>query len=113
MKYTLSHIGINCADEAAAKKAAALACMLFGWQEKDGPNSVYADTAIECLKKPGFGANGHIGIGVSDVPAAVEELKARGFAFRPGSEKYTADGKLRLVYLEDEICGFALHLTLV
>lgn len=111
MKYTLAHIGINCETEAEAKKAAALVGMLFCWEVKDGPASVYADTTVECLKKPGFGKNGHIGIGVEAVPAAVADLQSRGFSFRKGSEKYTPDGILRLIYLEEEICGFALHLV--
>lgn len=111
MQYTLVHIGINCKNEDQARKAAGIAGLLFGWEVTNRPASVYADSAMEFMKTTGYGAMGHIGIGTTDVVAAVEDLKSRGFSIRPGTEKYNQDGTLRLVYLQEEICGFALHLV--
>ena len=111
MNYKLAHIGINCESEGEAANAAALLGKLFGWEVKEKAFSVYSDSAVECMKAPGLGKNGHIGIAVACVSDAVDELKNQGVAFRPGSEKYNPDGTLRLIYLEDEICGFALHLV--
>ena len=111
MNYKLKHLGINCENPEQALKAANLLGTLFGWTVSENPNSVFADTTIECMKAPGSGKNGHIGIAVEDVAQAMEEMKERGIAFRAGTEKYNPDGSLRFIYLEEEVCGFALHLV--
>ena len=67
--------------------------------------------AVELMKTPYLGKNGHIAIGTPDVAAAVADLKERGFAFNMESAKYKPDGTLNAIYLADEICGFAVHLV--
>ena len=67
--------------------------------------------AVELMKSPYLGANGHIAIGTPDVAAAVADLEERGFRFNKESAKYKADGTLNAIYLADEICGFAVHLV--
>lgn len=110
-EFSLAHIGINAENEADALKIAELFAALFGFEVKPGNSSVFAGTAVEVMKKTYLGANGHIAIGTPDVAAAQAELKARGFAFRPETAKYKADGTLNAVYLKDEIGGFAVHLV--
>ena len=41
--------------------------------------------------------------------AAQAELGEKGFAFDPDTAKYKAGGVLNAIYLQDEICGFAIH----
>ena len=110
-EFSLAHIGINAENEAYALKIAELFAALFGFEVKPGNSSVFAGTAVEVMKTPYLGANGHIAIGTPDVAAAQAELEARGFAFRPETAKYKADGTLNAVYLKDEIGGFAVHLV--
>ena len=110
-EFSLAHIGINAENEADALKIAELFAALFGFEVKPGNSSVFAGTAVEVMKTPYLGANGHIAIGTPDVAAAQAELAARGFAFRPEPAKYKADGTLNAVYLKDEIGGFAVHLV--
>ena len=110
-EFSLAHIGINAENEADALKIAELFAALFGFEVKPGNSSVFAGTAVEVMKTPYLGANGHIAIGTPDVAAAQAELEARGFAFRPEAAKYKADGTLNAVYLKDEIGGFAVHLV--
>ena len=110
-EFSLAHIGINAENEAGALKIAELFAALFGFEVKPGNSSVFAGTAVEVMKTPYLGANGHIAIGTPDVAAAQAELEARGFAFRPETAKYKADGTLNAVYLKDEIGGFAVHLV--
>lgn len=110
-EFSLAHIGINAENEADALKIAELFATLFGFEVKPGNSSVFAGTAVEVMKTPYLGANGHIAIGTPDVAAAQAELETRGFAFRPETAKYKADGTLNAVYLKDEIGGFAVHLV--
>lgn len=110
-EFSLAHIGINAENEADALKIAELFATLFGFEVKPGNSSVFAGTAVEVMKTPYLGANGHIAIGTPDVAAAQAELETRGFAFRPETAKYKADGMLNAVYLKDEIGGFAVHLV--
>lgn len=86
-EFSLAHIGINAENEADALKIAELFAALFSFEVKPGNSSVFAGTAVEVMKTPYLGANGHIAIGTPDVAAAQAELEARGFAFRPGDRK--------------------------
>ena len=111
VEYTLARVGINCANSDEAKRGAALFEAMFGLTAKEGNSSVFAGKAVELMKAPYLGRNGHIAIGTPDVAAAVADLKGRGFAFNMDSAKYKADGTLNAIYLADEICGFAVHLV--
>ena len=111
IEYTLAHVGINAANEDEARKGAQMMEALFGFKVKEGNSSIFAGTAAEFMKQPYLGKNGHIAIGTPDVAAAVKDLEAKGFTFRPESAKYRKDGALNAIYLTDEICGFAVHLV--
>ena len=73
ISYTLAHVGINCANAEQARKGAALFEAMFGLTMKEGNSSVFAGKAVELMKSPYLGANGHIAIGTPDVAAAVAE----------------------------------------
>ncbi len=111
IEYTLAHVGINAENAEEAARCAALFETLFGWKVKVGNSSVFAGKEVELMKSPYLGKNGHIAVGTPDVPAAVADLEARGFRFRPESAKYRKDGVLNAIYLADESCGFAVHLV--
>lgn len=110
-EYTLAHVGINAANEEEALQAAELLQSLFGFPVKNGHSSVFAGTVVEVMKTPGRGTHGHLGIGVDDIQAAVADLEARGYAFDRSTAKYKPDGSLNAIYLEKEVCGFAIHLV--
>ena len=110
-KYELVHLGINTADSAEAEKTAQLLSLLFDLEVRPNQKAVFAGSYFECMRGPGAGTKGHIGIGVEDVSAAVADLKEKGFAFNEESAGFTPEGKLRLIYLADEIAGFAVHLV--
>jgi len=107
----LAHVGINAADAGEAMKTARLFEALFALTVKEGNSSIFAGTAVEVMKAPGKGTHGHIAIGTPDVAAAQAELEAKGVAFDRSTAKYKADGTLNAIYLQDEICGFAVHLV--
>ena len=111
VEYSLAHVGINCANAEQAKKGAAMFEAMFGLAAKEGNSSVFAGKAVELMKSPYLGKNGHIAIGTPDVAAAVADLEERGFKLNMEPAKYKADGTLNAIYLADEICGFAVHLV--
>ena len=110
--FELAHVGINAESEEEAVKAAERFAFLFGMPTKAGNSSVFAGTALEVMKSPYLGKNGHIAIRTNSIERAVNYLATvLHVAFREDSEKRDADGKLRAVYLEEEIGGFAVHLV--
>ena len=108
--FELAHIGINCQNASEAEKTADAFDRLFGFTKEIRPNSVFAGTEVEVMKSMGRGAKGHIGISTNSVPRAKNYLEMMGYAFDEESAKYNGT-KLRLIYLKDEIGGFAVHLT--
>lgn len=110
LEYRLAHIGINNDNEEEALKGAKMMEALFGFKAKVGNSSIFTDSYAEFNKFQGRGKHGHIAIATPDIKAAVEDLESRGFTFIPESA-VIKDGKLKAIYLTDEICGFAIHLV--
>lgn len=108
--FELMHIGINCTDEEEAAKSAKLFCSIFGLKAKDSKNSVFAGTAVEYMKAPGFGKYGHIAVGTNSMERATAYLSGIGVEFCDASKKMDEKGVLRTVYLKEEIAGFAIQL---
>ena len=57
-----------------------------------------------------LGTNGHIAIGTPDIDAAVAYLEEKGLRFDPATTEWDENGK-KIVYLDHELAGFALHLV--
>ncbi|MEG0770157.1 MAG: bifunctional 4-hydroxy-2-oxoglutarate aldolase/2-dehydro-3-deoxy-phosphogluconate aldolase [Ruthenibacterium sp.] len=109
--FTVKHIGINAANEDEALKAAKTFEALFGMACAVGNSSIFSgDKEIEIMKKPGRGTHGHIAIGTNTLDRAIAHLKLRGVAFDETS-RTEKNGRTTLIYLTDEICGFAVHLV--
>jgi len=106
----IAHVGINSADEEEAMKTATLLCKMFGWPIKVGNSSIFAGTAVEVMKTPFRGTNGHIGIRTNFIERAKFFLESQGFEFDPASAN-VKDGQLKAIYLKDEVAGFAVHLV--
>lgn len=107
--FELAHIGVNDASAESARADAEEIARLFGFGTRDGTSSVFAGTAFEFMKAPYLGSHGHIGISTLSVTRAIAFLKSKLIATKPETAK-EKDGKLNAIYLEKEICGFALHL---
>lgn len=104
--FRLAHIGINADSPKEAEKAARMFAEMFGFASKEGENNYFMGAnEIEILKTPFPGRLGHIAISTNTLPRAIAYFKSRGFAFKEG---YVND---KLAYFEDEIAGFAVHLT--
>lgn len=109
--FTLAHIGINAENEEQAKKAALLLSELFSFGITELPVSYFAGP-FEVMKSIGTGKNGHIAVGTNSVERAYFYLKNKGFEFDEKTILYDNNGKMKFIYIKDEILGFAIHLTL-
>jgi len=109
-KFTLAHVGVNAENEQQALAIAQLFSAAFDLPVKVGNSSIFAGTAVEVMKQPFLGKNGHIAFGTNDPEGAVAALEAKGILFDQATAKYK-DGALAAIYLKEEIGGFAVHIV--
>lgn len=108
--FSLKHIGINSGDAAAAAEAAKLFATFFPGKASESDKSLMVGGAIELMKVPGRGSNGHIAIGTPNVIRAAAFLERKGFLL-DHENAVKQDGKVKAVFLQSEIAGFAVHLV--
>ena len=107
----IAHIGINTDSPEEADRVAGLFETLMGLEVRHiAPISTFAGTLVEVMNNGGRGEKGHIGFHVDDIEAAERWFAARGFAVNESSRTTLPTGD-HLVYFEQPIAGFAIHLT--
>ena len=109
--FRLLHLGINAGCEAEAAAAVRVLSLLFGQPVREEKNAYFYGDWFEVMRRGGRGKNGHIGILTNCLPRAVAYCRRLGFHFEEDSAGYDAAGNLRILYMTEEILGFALHLT--
>lgn len=110
--FELAHVGVNAENEEEAVKAANRFAFIFGMPAKVGNSSVFAGSALEVMKSPYLGKNGHIAVKTNYIERAVNYLSTvLGVEFNEESAKRDAKGNLKAIYLKEEIGGFAVHLV--
>ena len=110
----MQHIGVNCSDRDEAVRTVTLFSQIFDLElrtEKKG--SPFAGTCVEAMAGNGPGTHGHIAFYTPDMDAAIAYMEERGVAVNHASAKRREDGSIYVIYLQDEIAGFAIHLNLV
>jgi len=107
----LAHIGINCENKDQAAGISKLFSIITGNEINHGTASNFVGSSIEVLKFRGLGKNGHIAIGTNCIERAVSYFNALGFSMDMESAAKDAKGNLRVIYFEQEIGGFAVHLV--
>ena len=107
--FEFAHLGINEEVEAKALDTANRLSHLFYLPLKEGTSSVFAGPAFEVIKNKYLGEHGHIAIATNDIHRAITYLKMKGISLLPETAK-EKEGKLKAVYLNQEISGFAIHL---
>lgn len=111
--FSLCHIGINYPDSDSAMSDADRLSALFSFGQRELPGSCFVSEGFELLKHPGHGRMGHIAVGTHNPERAVFHLTRRGATFEEASAAYEADGRLRLMFLDGDIGGFAVHIVKV
>ena len=110
--FELAHVGVNMGSEADALKAAQRFAFIFGMPVKNGNSSVFAGSAVEYMKEPYLGKNGHMAIRTNYIERAVNYLSTvLGVEFDESTAKKDDKGKLKAIYMKEEIGGFAVHLV--
>jgi 2-dehydro-3-deoxyphosphogluconate aldolase/(4S)-4-hydroxy-2-oxoglutarate aldolase len=107
--FEVAHIGVNAVDEASSMEVCTQLHDAFGFETKPGNSSNFAGSAVEVMKSPYLGANGHIAVKTNSIPRAAAELKKHGFQLDESTAKYKGD-KMTAVYLKQQFGGFAVHL---
>ena len=110
--FELAHIGVNEQNEESATKTADRFSYIFGMEKKVGNSSIFSGNALEVMKAPYLGKNGHIAIKTNYIERAVNYLSSvLGVEFDEKTTKTDAKGKMKAIYLKEEIGGFAVHLV--
>ena len=107
--FEFAHLGINEENKDKALNSANLLSRLFYFPIKEGTSSVFAGPGFEVIKNKFLGEHGHIAIATKDIHRAVTYLKMKGISVLPETAK-EKNGKLKTIYLAQEISGFAIHL---
>ncbi len=111
MGFELCHMGINTQGMEEAKSMANLFKAMFDFDVIENPGAVFSQSYIEFMAPPFFGKHGHIAIGTNYVDRARSYLERRGFEFNYDSIKTFANStKIVVIYMKNEIAGFAVHL---
>jgi 2-dehydro-3-deoxyphosphogluconate aldolase / (4S)-4-hydroxy-2-oxoglutarate aldolase len=108
--FQLAHLGINEENQESALQSAGLLSHIFHFPVKEGISSVFAGSGLELMKKKYLGEHGHIAIATHDISRAIAYLKRKGISILAETAK-ESDGKLKAIYLEQEVSGFAIHLV--
>jgi len=107
--FEFAHLGINEENEDKALNSASLLSHLFYFPIKEGTSSIFAGSGFEVTKNKYLGKHGHIAIVTNDIYRAITYLKMKGISILPETAK-EKEGKLKAVYLDQEVSGFAIHL---
>jgi len=107
--FEFAHLGINEKNKDRALDSANLLSHLFCFPLKEGTTSIFAGPGFEVTKKKYPGEHGHIAIATNYINRAIAYLKKKGISVLPETAK-EKDGKLKAVYIAQEVSGFAIHL---
>jgi len=107
--FEFAHLGINEENKDKALNSTNLLSHLFYFPIKKGTSSVFAGSGFEVIKSQYLGKHGHIAIATNDIHRAIAYLRTKGISILPETAKEDK-GKLKAVYLGQEVSGFAIHL---
>jgi 2-dehydro-3-deoxyphosphogluconate aldolase/(4S)-4-hydroxy-2-oxoglutarate aldolase len=107
--FEFAHLGINEETKEKALNSANLLSHLFNFPLKEGTNSIFAAPSFEVMKNKYLGKHGHVAIATNDIHRAITYLKMKDISILPETAK-EKDGKLKAIYIDQEVSGFAIHL---
>jgi 2-dehydro-3-deoxyphosphogluconate aldolase/(4S)-4-hydroxy-2-oxoglutarate aldolase len=107
--FEFAHLGINEESKDKALNSVNLLSHLFYFPIEEGTSSVFAGLGFEVMNKQYLGKQGHIAIATNHIYRAITYLKMKDVSVLPETAK-EKDGKLKAIYLDQEVSGFAIHL---
>lgn len=110
--FSIVHVGMDNDDaETAVAEAKKLSVLLGLPIERESEKGMFCGP-FEVQKRRVRGAHGHIALGTLNVERAKWHLEQRGFTFDESTATYAPDGRMKFIYMNEEVCGFAFHLLL-
>ncbi len=106
---SFAHMSID-NENAEAAEQVITALSAFGLDIKRGNSSTFMGGIIEVLPRIFRGKRGHLAFKCFDVERTLGYLANHGFHADDSSITLDAKGKIKVVYLKEEIGGFAVHL---
>lgn len=107
--FSFAHVGMNGSSEEEARRIATAFSGIFGFSAKAGQSSIFTGEQIEITKSVFPGTRGHIAIRCNDVERAIARFSGQGIASLPETAKMEK-GRIKAIYLDLELGGFAIHL---
>ncbi|HDK26153.1 MAG TPA: bifunctional 4-hydroxy-2-oxoglutarate aldolase/2-dehydro-3-deoxy-phosphogluconate aldolase [Candidatus Atribacteria bacterium] len=107
--FEFAHLGINEGTKEKALNSANQLSHLFNFPVKEGTSSILAGPDFEIMKNQYLGKHGHIAISTNDIHRAIAYLKKKDISVLSETAK-EKDGKLKAIYIDQEVSGFAIHL---
>jgi 2-dehydro-3-deoxyphosphogluconate aldolase/(4S)-4-hydroxy-2-oxoglutarate aldolase len=108
--FEFVHLGINEEDKETALNTANLLSHLFNFSLKEGASSIFVGSTFEIMKSKYLGKHGHIAIATNDIHRAIAYLKMKAVSILPKTAFKEKNGKLKAIYIDQEVSGFAIHL---
>ena len=108
--FEFAHLGINEETKEKALNSANLLSHLFCLPLKEGAGSIFIGSGFEIMKNKYLGKHGHIAIATNDIHRAIAYLKKKDISVLPEAAFKGKNGKLKAIYLDQEVSRFAIHL---
>ncbi len=108
--FEISHVGINAENDIEAESFAKQFSNLFNFSTYENDFSIFMDKSIEIMKKIYLGKHGHIAIKTNYIERAINYIEAMGGSFN-NSTIEDENGKLKSIFLKEEIGGYAIQLV--
>ena len=110
LDFSLGHVGINAPEPNDFSYIAERLGSIMRMPLNKGESAIFVGESVEVMKTPTNGSYGHIAINTSSVSRARYYMEREGHVFLEESAVYDAQGRLKLIYLKEELAGFAVHL---
>ena len=107
--FEFVHLRINEENEEKSVAVAKDLSQFFHFGRTSGTDFVFAGKGIEITPQSFPGEKGCLGVGVNNLERALAYLKRKGISIIPETAK-RSQGKLKSVFIEKQIAGFAIHL---
>jgi len=111
IEFKFHHIGMNTDSRETAVQIVRELSRIFHLAEHiDKPGSPFAGEHIEVIAGNGPGIHGHIAFVVENMDKAVQYLEDRNIEINYETAKKNVDGSVYVIYLKEQIAGYAIQL---
>lgn len=107
--FEFVHLGINEESREDSLKTVDFLSRLFNFTGKEGNSSIFAGKGFEVMKSRYLGEHGHLAIATNHIHRAIAFLKRKGIGVRQETAR-EKEGRLKAVYIDQDLSGYAIHL---